>query len=105
MYGDFGLFRCPFFIAEILEVSQEEYVLSRLRRYTKKVPTILTSSKKPTQIHQHALNPSDILPPSEMSSGSGHRRKPIGVEKPLCQLKEVLEITEKRDLSTLLTSK
>ena len=102
MARDFGLFRCPFFIAEILEVSQEEYVLSKLRCYTKKVPTILTSSKKPTQIHQHALNPSDILPPTVMSSGSGHQRKPMGVEKPLFHLEEVPEITEKRDLSTLL---
>lgn len=40
-----------------------------------------------------------------MSSGSGHQRKPKGVEKPLFHLDEVPEITEKRDLSALLPSK
>lgn len=40
-----------------------------------------------------------------MSSGSGHQRKPKAVEKPLFHLDEVPEITEKRDLSTLLPSK
>ena len=40
-----------------------------------------------------------------MSSGSGHQRKLKGVEKPLFHLEEVPEITEKRDLSTLLPSK
>ena len=79
---EYGLCRCPIFVAETLKVDLEEVVLSKLRCHTKKAPTILTSSRTPTQINQNALHPSDFLTPTEMSSGSGKQRKPIGVEKP-----------------------
>ena len=79
---EFGLWRWPIFVAETLEVDLEEVVLSKFRCHTKKAPTILTSSRTPSQIHQNALHPSDFLTPTEMSSGSGKQRKPIRVEKP-----------------------
>ena len=69
-------------LPETLEVDLEEVVLSKFRYHTKKAPTILTSSRTPSQIHQNALHPSDFLTPTEISSGSGKQRKPIGVEKP-----------------------
>ena len=69
-------------LPETLEVDLEEVVLSKFRYHTKKAPTILTSSRTPSQIHQNALHHSDFLTPTEISSGSGKQRKPIGVEKP-----------------------
>ena len=69
-------------LPETLKVDLEEVVLSKFRCHTKKAPTILTSSRTPSQIHQNALHPSDFLTPTEISSGSGKQRKPIGVEKP-----------------------
>ena len=69
-------------LPETLEVDLEEVVLSKFRCHTKKAPKILTSSRTPSQIHQNVLHPSDFLTPTEMSSGSGKQRKPIGVEKP-----------------------
>ena len=69
-------------LSETLEVDLEEVVLSKFRYHTKKAPTILTSSRTPSQIHQNALHHSDFLTPTEISSGSGKQRKPMGVEKP-----------------------
>ena len=79
---EFGLCRWPIFVAGDFGSGPREVVLSKFRCHTKKAPTILTSSRTPSQIHQNALHPSDFLTPTEISSGSGKQRKPIGVEKP-----------------------
>lgn len=65
--GDFGFRNCPIFRVDILAADEEGVELAPLRCYAKdeNSSTILSASKKPTQLHPNASDPSKLLPPTD----------------------------------------
>ena len=102
---DFALRCCPIFLAEILAVDGEDVVLAPLRGYTKDAPTNLCASTRPCELHANGPNLQELLPPTRVVEWARRTRKTqrIGVEFPSCDLLEVPEMVEARNLSTLST--
>ena len=103
--SDFALRGCPIFLAEILAVDGEDVVFAPLRCNTKDAPTILCASTRPCELHTNGPNLQELLPPTRVVEWAWRTRKThrIGVEPPSCDLLEVPEMAEARNLSTLST--
>ena len=69
----------------------EEVLSSPLQAYTKNAPTILAAYNKPTELHQGAPDPREVLPPTRHVELVWRTRKPqqIGVAIPSCDFEEV----------------
>ena len=105
--ADFGFQNCPRRTeteTEIVGMEGSEVFFSPLRCYTKIGPTILAASNKPCELHPGAPNPQDLLLPTRHVEWVWRTKASrIGVEKPSCELVEVPQITEGRNISTLST--
>ena len=104
--GDFGFRNCPIFHIEILSL-ENDIQLTNLQCYTKDSKTILCTSRKPTQLHPNAEDPSKLLPPAPTVEWEWRKKKchAIGVEQPTCTLQEVPSIAANRKVSLLSTRK
>ena len=102
--GDFGFRNCPIFHTEILSL-ETDIQLSNLQCYTKDSKTILCASRRPTQLHPNAEDPSKLLPPTPTVEWEWRKKKchAIGVDLPTYSLQEVPEIAAKRNISLLST--
>ena len=100
--ADFGFQNCPIF-QTIDGLEGSEVFFSPLRCYTKIGPTVLAASNKPCELHPGAPNPQDLLPPTRHVEWVWRTKitSRIGVEKPSCELVEVPQIAEGRNISTL----
>lgn len=105
--GDFGLRNCPIFRVDIQSADKVGVELGPLRCYMKdaNARTILAASKKPTQLHPNGVDPSTLLPPTEIIEWVWRSKKchAIGNDFSKYPLQEVQEIAEKREISALST--
>jgi len=105
--GDFGFRNCPIFRVDILAADEEGVELGPLRCYTKdeNARTILTASKKPTQLHPNGGDPSALLPPTDKIVWEWRDKKclAIGNDSSKYKLQEMQEIAEQRKISALST--
>ena len=51
-------------------MEREEVLFSPLQAYTKNAPTILAAYNKPTELHQGAPDPREVLPPTRHVHGA-----------------------------------
>ena len=102
--GDFGFRNCPIFHTEILGL-EKSIQMTNLQCYTKDSKTILCASRRPTQLHPNAEDPSKLLPPVPTVEWEWRKKKchAIGVDLPTYSLQEVPEIAAKRNISLLST--
>lgn len=105
--GDFGFRNCPIFRVDILSADKEGVEIGPLRCYTKdeNSPTILSASKKPTQLHPNGGDLATLLPPTEKIEWEWRSKKchAIGNDSSKYFLQEIPQIAEKRQISTLST--
>ena len=102
--GDFGFRNCPIFRVDILAIEEKEIVLGPLRCYAKdgNAKTILTATKRPTQLHMDADDPSLYLPPTKYVEWEWRKSKSqaIGRGTPAYRVEETPAIAEKRQIAT-----
>jgi hypothetical protein len=105
--ADFGFRACPIFRVDILAMNEEGVELGPLQCYTKgaDAPTILSASKRPTQLHPNGPEPSTLLPATDTVSWVWRTTKchAVGQDTSAFCLHEVPEIAQNREVSTLST--
>lgn len=108
--GVFGFRNCPIFRVDILAADEVGVELGPLRCYKKdeNARTILSASKKPTQLHPNGGDPSKLLPPTDKIVWEWRYKicYAIGNDSSkykLQEIQEIQEIGEQRKISALST--